>query len=67
MNSRKAALYLILVSLVAAAAMLISSALLADSDSAETVMFIIIAIWFVPFVWLSGRAVSKKSAEDEQS
>ena len=67
MSSKKATLYLIIVSLIAAAAMMLSSALLDGADSAQTVMFLIIAVWFVPFSWLAQRAAKKKASGEDSS
>ena len=60
MNSKKASLSLIIISLVAAAAIIVSSYLLEGSDSSQTVTFLIIAVWFIPFTWLAARAGNKK-------
>jgi len=67
MNSKKASLYLIIVSLVAAAGIMFSSFLLDGADSSQTVMFLIIAVWFVPFTWLASRAADKKSSGGDSS
>ena len=67
MSTRTRGLLLITISLVAAAAMLGVAALLDGADSAQTVTFVIIAIWFVPFLWLSnGARKGAKGADKDQ-
>ena len=44
----------ILIALAVALAILVSSYLLKGTGYADTAMFILIAIWFVPFSYLSG-------------
>lgn len=55
MTPKKASFLIVAVSLFFAAAILLSGYLLADSDQAETVMFMLIALWFVPFIYLSSK------------
>ena len=55
MDSKKVTLYIILVSLAFAIAILMSSYMLSDTDYAETAMFILIAIWFIPFTYLINK------------
>lgn len=50
-KSKKASLYIILVSLAFAIAMLISSAIFADNGYSKNINFLLIAIWFVPFFY----------------
>ncbi len=50
---------LILVSLIAAASMLVVSYFL---EEAQTINYIIIALWFIPFTTLSARAAKDSSA-----
>ena len=66
MNPNKASLYLILVSLVAATAIIVWSYLLDGADSSQTIMFLIIAVWFVPFTWLTARAGHKKPESENK-
>ena len=66
MNPKQAATLLIIISLIAAAAIMLSSYLLDGRDTSQTVMFLIIAVWFVPFTWLSARAAGKKSGDNSE-
>ena len=66
MNPKKAATLLIIISLIAAAAIMFSSCFLDGRDTSQTVMFLIIAVWFVPFTWLSARAAGKKSGDNSE-
>jgi len=43
-----------LISIVFAAAMIGSSLIIDDKDTSQIVVFILIAIWFVPFFYLNG-------------
>jgi hypothetical protein len=56
---------LIAVSLLAAAAMLLSANLIDERETSQTISLIIIAAWFIPFSYLSAR--SAKKGEDETS
>jgi uncharacterized membrane protein len=67
MNSKKASLYLIIVSLAAAAAIMLSSFFLKGTESSQTVMFLIIAVWFVPFTWLTSQVANKKASGEDSS
>ncbi len=64
MKAKKSSRSLIVISLIAAGAILLSSYLLADSDFSQTVTFLIIAVWFIPFTILSGRIASHKSKNE---
>lgn len=55
MNYKKARMVNILISIFFALVMLISSYFIADKDLSETVIFILIAIWLVPFLYLSKK------------
>ncbi|MEZ4863465.1 MAG: permease prefix domain 1-containing protein [Caldilineaceae bacterium] len=62
MTPQRAATYNILVSLFFAAAILLASYLIADTQyerHAQTVTHLLIAIWFVPFLWLSAAGNDK--------
>jgi len=52
MNSDKAKLANILISIFFALAMLVSSYFIEDKDLSSTVVFILIAVWLVPFFYL---------------
>lgn len=64
MKPQKAALLNIVVSLVFAAAILISSFVLVDEKLATTVMFVLIALWWIPFSYLSTTR-QKRSLKSE--
>lgn len=51
MNIKNPGVQLIIISLIAAAAILIASSVLGDES--QTATFLIIAIWFVPFALLT--------------
>lgn len=55
MDSKKVTLYIILVSLAFALAILMSSYILADTNYAQTATFVLIAIWFIPFTYLANK------------
>jgi len=63
MTRKQASMGLIAVSILFAIAIFISSNLLADTDQADTAMFILIALWFVPFAYLAVQASRSKSSE----
>ena len=48
----------ILVSLVFAAGMLITSYVMADSPNRETVVFLLIGLWWIPFSYFHARNTS---------
>lgn len=52
MSPKKATLSIVIVSIVFAAAMIISSVILADKAYLQTVILSLIALWFVPFAYL---------------
>lgn len=60
MSPRKASITLIVISILAAGAILFSSFLMAGSESSQMVTFLIIAVWFVPFWRLTQLARNKK-------
>jgi hypothetical protein len=62
MNPKKAKSLLIIVSLIIAIAMIISSYFLADTGHSQTAVFILIAIWWIPFTYLT--RVSKRKSDD---
>ena len=55
MDKKRAAVLNIAVSIFFAIAILLSSYMLGDSPASETVMFILIAVWWVPFSYLTAR------------
>tara|TARA_R110002050_G_C8837823_1_gene505728 strand:+ start:101 stop:280 length:180 start_codon:yes stop_codon:yes gene_type:complete len=59
MNYKKARMVNILISIFFALVMLISSYFIADKDLSETVIFILIAIWLIPFLYLSKKIQRK--------
>ena len=62
MTPKRAALYNIVVALFFAAAIILASYLIADTqyeDHAQTVTYLLIAIWFIPFTWLSAAENDK--------
>ena len=62
MTPKRAATYNIVISLVFAAAITLASYLIADTQyegHAQTVTYLLIAIWFVPFTWLSAAGNGK--------
>lgn len=63
MNRRQAGIGLIAVSIFFAIAIFISSRLPTDTDQADTATFILIALWFVPFAYLSAKASRSNSAQ----
>ena len=62
MNFKSPAVLLIIVSLVAAAAILVSSAFLGEKS--DVAMFIIIAIWWIPFSILAVHGKNEKSKDE---
>ncbi len=50
---------IIIVSLVFALAMVASSMMIADKDSSQTVILVLIALWFIPFSYLAGTQARK--------
>lgn len=62
MSSKQATISLIIVSLIAAAAIVIASNLWPGPD--QTTTYWIIAIWFVPFSWLTAR-IANNAAKDK--
>ncbi len=52
MSPKKASLSIAIVSIVFAAAMIISSIFWADKAYLQTVILLLIALWFVPFAYL---------------
>ena len=61
MNPKKAAFLIIIVSIAFAIAIVISSYLLADTGYSQTAMFILIAIWWIPFTYFI--KMSKRKAD----
>ena len=56
MNLKNPVVAIIAVSLICAAAIVVASALLQGRESADTVTWILVAIWWVPFSLLMARA-----------
>jgi hypothetical protein len=63
MTRKQSAVAIIAVSIFFAIAILISSYLLAETDHGDTAMFILIALWFIPFTYLSAKASKEQSSE----
>lgn len=59
MNFKTAKLANILVSLLFALAMIISSYFFADKELSKTVNFMLIAVWLVPFFYLNKKMKRK--------
>lgn len=59
MDCKKTKLAIILVSLFFAAAMIVSSYFIEDKEQSKTVMFILIAVYLVPFFYLSKQMKRK--------
>ncbi|MCE0556383.1 hypothetical protein [Motilimonas sp. E26] len=53
MNRKKAMQANIAISILFAVVMLVSSYVIADKDLTQNIVIILIAIWFVPFLYLS--------------
>ena len=66
MNFKNRAFALIGISIIAAIAILVASFLLGDRDSSQTVTYIIIAIWWIPFSIFVSRASKEKKDNDSQ-
>jgi hypothetical protein len=58
MSSKKATCANYLISIIFAAAMIGSAILIDDTNTERTVRFILIAIWLVPFFYLTKRQKS---------
>lgn len=56
MNQKKAALVNIGISILFAAAIIVSAFLLKGTQYQQTVTWLLIAVWWIPFSWLGGRA-----------
>ncbi len=59
MNSKKVKLASILISIFFALAMIISSYFIADKELSKSVVFILIAVWLVPFFYLQKKMKNK--------
>jgi len=59
MHYKKARLANILISIFFALVMLVSSYFIADKDLSEKVIFMLIAVWLVPFFYLSKQSQRK--------
>ena len=51
-NLKKKAYSIVIVSIIFAAAMIASSTIFADSDKLQTIIFLLIAAWFIPFFYI---------------
>lgn len=56
MGCKKAKQISITVSILFALAMLLSSSFIADKDLSQNVVFMLIAVWLVPFFYLSKKS-----------
>ncbi len=66
MTPQRAATYNIVISLFFAAAILLASYLMVNTqyeEYAQTVTYLLIALWFVPFTWLSAAKNDKSMAD----
>ncbi|MEW6997392.1 hypothetical protein AADZ86_06795 [Colwelliaceae bacterium BS250] len=59
MDCKKAKQLNIIISVLFALAMLISSYFIADKGLSQTVVFMLIALWLVPFLYLNKRMKQK--------
>lgn len=64
MNLKSPTFSIILVSLIAAGAILAASVLLDGRETAQTITYIIIAIWWIPFTILAARRIGQSPKED---
>lgn len=55
MNARRKAVWILAISLVCALAMLAAAALIHDTARRHFVVFMLVALWFIPFTYLSTR------------
>lgn len=65
MSPKKASTLIIVISLIFAAAIILSSYLLADTQYerlSQTVMYLLIAIWFIPYTLLSMTATGEQGS-----
>lgn len=66
MSPKRAATYNIGLSLIFAAAILLASYLMVNTqyeEYAQTVTYLLIALWFAPFTWLSAAEKDKSMAD----
>ena len=63
MSPKKAVILNIIIALIFAGAIILSSWLLQDTDYAQTVMYIIIALWIIPSGILTAAGVKKGGNE----
>ena len=64
MNPKKAAFLIILISLLFAAAIILSSMYIDDKGSAQTVTFLLIGLWWIPFSYLAAAAGKRSLKSD---
>jgi len=53
MNPKRAAFFNIVISIIFAVAIILSSHLLKDSEHSQTVLYLLIAMWWIPFSLLT--------------
>lgn len=63
MTTKRATYANVLISIVFAAVMIGSAIMINDKDTSQTVVLILIAIWFVPFLYLA-KAQKRKSPNE---
>lgn len=63
MSPKKAIILNIIIALIFAGAIMLSSWLLQDTEHAQTVMYIIIALWFIPSGILTAAGVKRDKNE----
>ncbi|MFK7802450.1 MAG: permease prefix domain 1-containing protein [Anaerolineae bacterium] len=66
MNPKKLAVLIIVISLAFAAAIILA-AYIVPPEYNQTVMFFLIAIWFIPYAWLTAAAVRKEEKDLSKS
>jgi hypothetical protein len=59
MNCKKAKQMNLMVSIIFALAMLLTSYFIADKDLSQNIVFILISIWLVPFFYFSHKSKNK--------
>ncbi len=64
MKSGKNALNTIIVSLIFAIAIIISSWLIEDEKQASIAMFALIALWFVPYSYFASKGAKERACKD---
>jgi len=66
LSSKKASLYIILISLFFAAAILGASFLLKGSEDRDTVTYLLIAFWIIPSTYFSSKISTKENCRKKR-